>query len=65
VSAIGPIEPLRDSVHVEPAAPARRIDRRRSTSEEENSRRQHHERPQDDELEDEPEDGLPHIDVLA
>ena len=61
----GPIEPLRDSTRVEPAAPARRVDRRRSASEEENRRRDQHQHGQDEELEDEPEDDLPHIDVLA
>jgi len=64
VSAIGPIEPLRDSFPVEPAAPARRVDRRRSTSEEENGRQQH-QHQQDDELQDESDDDLPHVDVLA
>jgi hypothetical protein len=65
VSALGPIEPLRDSTRVEPAAPARRVDRRRSASEEENSHRQQHQHRQDDEHEDQLEDDLPHLDVLA
>jgi hypothetical protein len=65
MSFIGPIEPLKDSTRVEPSLPARRVDRRRSASEEENRRREQHQHPQDEELDDEAEDDLPHVDVLA
>jgi len=64
MSFIGPIEPLEDSARVEPAVPARRVERRRSASEEENRRRD--QQPQrEDAHEDEVDDDLPHVDVLA